>query len=90
MMATTGVGALLGNLMAGEMLSKSGNDTAAVFFVPCLILAGLIGFFIPAFRPDAPATGCPAVASPPRTTPREASRPAVARLANFAVESADG
>ena len=88
--ATTGLGALLGSLMGGELLSRSGGDPAGVFFVPCLIHFGLIGFFILAFRPDALATGRPAVASPPRSTPREASRPAVARLGHFAVESADG
>jgi MFS family permease len=88
--ATSGVGALLGSLMAGELLAGSAGDPAGVFFVPCLIHFGLIGFFIPAFRPDSLATARPAVASPPRSTPREASRPAVARLEHFAVESADG
>lgn len=88
--ATTGLGALLGSLMAGELLGRSGADPAGVFFVPCLIHFGLIGFFILAFRPDALATARPAVASPPRSAPREASRPAVARLGHFAVESADG
>jgi len=88
--ATTGLGALLGSLLAGELLVRSGNDPAGVFFVPCLIHVGLIGFFILAFRPDARATGRPAVASPPRSTPREASGPAVVRLGHYAVEPADG
>ncbi len=88
--ATTGLGALLGSLMAGELLGRSADDPTGVFFVPCLIHVGLIGFFILAFRPDALATARPAVVTPPRSTPREASRTAVARLGHFAVESADG
>ncbi len=77
--ATSGLGALLGSLMAGELLARGGGDPSGVFFVPCLIHVGLIGFFILAFRPDSLATGRLAVASPPRSTPREASSAAVAR-----------
>jgi MFS family permease len=88
--ATSGLGALLGSLMAGELLTRAGGDPSGVFFVPCLIHVGLIGFFILAFRPDCCATGRLSVATPPRSTPREASSPAVARLGTFAVEPADG
>jgi MFS family permease len=88
--ATSGLGALLGSIMAGELLARSAGDVGGVFFVPCLIHFGLIGFFILAFRSEARATGRISVAPPSRSTPREASTPAVARLATFAVEPADG
>jgi hypothetical protein len=62
--ATSGLGALLGSPMAGELLARAGGDPSGVFFVPCLIHVGLIGFFILAFRPDSRATGRLSVASP--------------------------
>lgn len=54
---STGIGTLLGNVLAGEVVSRSGGDWGAVFLVPSLISLGLLLFVGIAFRPgpaDAP------------------------------------
>jgi MFS family permease len=43
LMVTTGVGLLLGSLLAGRVVDQAAGDDARVFWVPCLINAGLLG-----------------------------------------------
>ena len=54
MVVTTGVGSLLGSVLAGEVVSRSGGDWRVVFLVPGLISVGLLCFVGFAFRPDSP------------------------------------
>lgn len=48
---TSGVGTLLGNLMAGEIVSGSRGDYVAVFLVPAAINLALLLAFARGFRP---------------------------------------
>jgi MFS family permease len=90
MVVSSGLGMLLGSLLAGELVVWCRGDMAAVFLVPCSIHAGLIGFLGLAFRPDVRATKRHALFSPRITKTRDPSGPIVARTGQLAVESADG
>lgn len=93
MTITSGFGALLGSLLAGDLQTRFGGNYSAIFFVPCLIHVGLIGFFILGFRPNVELVGCTTVAvfdQPARVSPREEPCPVVAGVVLLAMESADG
>jgi MFS family permease len=90
MLVTSGLGALLGSLLAGELVEWFRGDMRLVFLVPCLIQLGLIVFFSLGFRPNVRATKRRAVFSPRIPTPRDPMGPAVAGAGHLAVESADG
>ncbi|MEO6808655.1 MAG: MFS transporter [Isosphaeraceae bacterium] len=51
-MITAGVGNLLGNLLAGELVGRTGGVSASVFLVPCLVNLGLFLFFARSFHPE--------------------------------------
>jgi MFS family permease len=57
---TAGVGSLLGNLLAGELVSQAGGIGASVFLVPCVVNLGLLAIFAWYFHPEA----TPAVREP--------------------------
>ncbi len=42
MVVTTGIGALIGNILAGEIVGRAGGDYTLVFLVPCLINVALL------------------------------------------------
>lgn len=48
---TGGLGSLLGSLLAGEVVARSGGRPGAVFLVPCLINVAIIGLILGKFRP---------------------------------------
>jgi hypothetical protein len=54
-MITAGIGNLLGNLLAGELVGRSGGIGGSVFLVPCLVNLGLVLFFAWSFRPESRA-----------------------------------
>jgi MFS family permease len=86
----TGIGSLLGNLLAGESASWLRADSAAVFLVPCLINLGLLVYLFQGFRPSAMPTGRGAI--PISLTPPvcDVARTAYVRVGNLGAESADG
>jgi MFS family permease len=90
MLVTSGLGAFLGSLLAGELVNWFRGDMRLVFLVPCLIQSGLIVFFCLGFRPNVRATKRRAVFSPRIPTPCDPTGPAVAGAGHLAVESADG
>jgi MFS family permease len=49
-MVTSGMGSFLGNLLAGELVSRNGGVGPTVFLVPCLINAGVVVLLVRAFR----------------------------------------
>ncbi len=49
-MATTGLGNLLGSLLAGEIVDRVGEVAPPVFLVPCAMAAAMFGIFVVAFR----------------------------------------
>jgi MFS family permease len=54
MVLTTGVGSLLGSLLAGEISRHYPGDYPLVFLVPCLINLGLLVAFWATFQSDPP------------------------------------
>jgi MFS family permease len=89
---TSGLGVLLGSLLAGELTGRNpGRGVAsAVFLVPCVIDAGLLIYFMRGFRAHlstAERAGLPDVDVPPRPV---LVRGTVSRVANLVAESADG
>jgi MFS family permease len=52
MSITSGLGALIGSLLAGASIGGNGGESSSVFLVPCLIQTGLIIFFGLAFCPS--------------------------------------
>jgi MFS family permease len=90
MVVTSGLGAMLGSLLAGGLVGWLGGNSCAVFLVPCSIQVGLIGFFSLAFRPDLGAAGSRVVVPPARPSTREDHRPIGTGVGQFAMESADG
>ncbi len=73
---TTGVGSLLGSVLAGEIVGRAGGDYARVFLVPCAINGALLLGFCAAFRPVGKAAGPPRDpdAVPPPSLGNEAAR----------------
>ena len=49
---TSGIGALLGSLLAGELSRHFPEEYPLVFLIPCLINLGLLVWFWAGFRPD--------------------------------------
>jgi MFS family permease len=86
---TSGIGSLLGSLLAGEVVDGSGGNATLVFLVPCLINMGLLVYFVQGFRPDS-RTGRGVVPISVRSPVREAARTAVVRVAHLGAESSDG
>jgi MFS family permease len=79
---TSGIGSLLGSLLAGEVLSHHPGDYPLVFLIPCLINLGLLVSFWGGFR-SIGATDASHAARPVRS-------PAVPSEATFTPEPADG
>ncbi len=52
LMFTTGLGMLIGSLIVGEILTRSGGARPALFLVPCAVDAILLVVLLAGFRPD--------------------------------------
>jgi MFS family permease len=68
LLVASGLGTLLGNLLAGELVARAGGVGANVFLFPCLINAGVLALFLLFFprlpRPASQAFGDPFPHSP--------------------------
>ncbi len=71
---TSGLGSLLGCLLAGEVVGAYPNQFGMIFLVPCAINAGLLLILLVMFRPDPKAVA-------PEPAPLIAVRPARAAIA---------
>jgi MFS family permease len=77
MVLTTGVGSLLGSLLAGEMSRCFPGDYPLVFLIPCLINLGVLAAFCAGFHPD-PTHGASPLSEPAHLKPGAALAPAPA------------
>jgi MFS family permease len=85
MVLTTGIGSLLGSLLAGEVLDRFPGDYPLAFLIPCVINVGMLATFWAGFRPHLHHASLPeTVASD------EGRRPAVLPPGNLAPEPAEG
>lgn len=90
LVATSGLGALLGSLLIGELATRSHSRDVLVFLFPCTILGALLLYLLRGFREsasDVPWAGAPQDEPPSR--PPVARGPA-AHLGHLVTESADG
>ena len=60
LMATTGLGNLLGSLLAGEVVTRAGGAPAAVFVVPLVLDVAMLVALLATFRPEIQGSGPPA------------------------------
>lgn len=75
-MATAGLGSLLGGLLAGEVMEHAGDDWRLVFAIPAAIDAALLVAFAVAFRPKEGAAAVPmGLAARPRTLAADRGEP---------------
>ena len=90
LMATSGLGSFVGNLLVGEMATRSDPRDVLVFLFPCIILGALLLYFLRGFRDS--ASGVPwAGATNDEPLSRSApGRGPVARVGHLVTESADG
>jgi MFS family permease len=90
LVATSGVGSFLGNLLAGEVASETHPSDVLVFLFPCIILGSLLLYFLRGFR--VPASGVPWAGAPNDEflSRSPSGRGAVARVGHLVTESADG
>jgi hypothetical protein len=87
---TSGIGSLLGNLLAGEITGQAGTGDATVFLVPCLINVGLLLYFVQGFRPHAARSGRAAVPGPVPPPAHDVPGALVLGVGHLGTESADG
>jgi hypothetical protein len=90
LMATSGLGSFLGNLLAGELAARSHPGDVLVFLFPCIILGALLLYFLRGFRDS--ASGVPWAGAPndEHLSRSLSGRGPVARVGHLVTESADG
>jgi MFS family permease len=90
LVCTSGLGALLGNLLAGEIAGRTSSGDVLVFLIPCVIDGALLLYFLRGFRAPVSSVewvGAPN-ADPPSSLP--VMRRSVAVVGHLVTESADG
>jgi MFS family permease len=90
LVATSGLGSFLGNLLAGEAAARTHPSDVLVFLFPCIILGSLLLYFLRGFRD--PASGVPWAGAPndEHFSRTPSGRGPVARVGHLVTESADG
>jgi MFS family permease len=86
----SGMGALFGNVMAGEIAGRTSPGDVLVFLIPCVIDGALLLYFLRGFRApvSSVARGGAWSAEPP--PPTSTVRVPGARVGHLVTESADG
>jgi MFS family permease len=87
---TSGLAALLGNVIAGELgRNRSGNDVL-VFLIPCVVNGAMLIYFLTGFRSHPTAVDRPGASGADNSLRPHAVRGTVGCLGNLVTESADG
>jgi MFS family permease len=79
LVCTSGIGALLGSVLAGEIVARTGPGDVLVFLIPCVIDGALLVYFLRGFRAPVSTVswvGAPCVdsSSSPLPAPRTVAR----------------
>ena len=90
LVATSGLGAFLGNVLAGEIVGRTHRDDVLVFLIPCLIDGALLLYFLRGFRAPALVAAWAGAANDERSSLNATGRGSVARVGQLVTESADG
>ncbi|MDR3621761.1 MAG: MFS transporter [Paludisphaera borealis] len=87
---TTGLGSLLGSLLAGEFVGRGSGDDVLVFLIPCMINGALLIYFLRGFRSHVSTVDRAGAANADLPSRPYAVRGTVACVGNLVTESADG
>jgi MFS family permease len=90
MVATSGLGSLLGSVLAGHLMGRFAGDYGLVFFIPCVIDTALLVYFCAGFRPYATIVDSAGASNAARPFHDDAVRGTFTRVGNLVTESADG
>jgi MFS family permease len=90
LVATSGVAAFLGNVLAGAMVGRSQHNDVLVFLFPCIIDGALLLYFLRGFRAPASFAAWAGAPNDDRPAPSPTGRGPVARVGHLVTESADG
>ncbi len=90
MVVTSGIGSLLGSLLAGDLVARYAGDYARVFLVPCVIDVALLVYFWKGFRASARVGERAVAPNTVRPLRDDAVRGPVVRVGNLVTEPADG
>ena len=86
----SGMGALLGNLMAGEIVGRTAPGDVLVFLIPCVIDGALLLYFLRGFRAPVSSMTWGGAGSVEPSSSALAARGPVARVGHLVTELADG
>ena len=90
LVTTSGIGSFLGNLLAGQIVGRSGPNDVLVFLLPCLIDGALLLYFLRGFRAPDMVAAWAGAASNERSSQPVIGRGPVVRVGQLVTESADG
>jgi MFS family permease len=86
----SGLGALVGNVMAGEIAGRTFPGDVLVFLIPCVIDGALLLYFLRGFRAPVSSVAWAGAGRAESALPAGADRNLVARVGRLVTESADG
>jgi MFS family permease len=86
----SGFGALIGNVMAGEIVGRTAPGDVLVFLIPCVIDGALLLYFLRGFRAPVTSVAWAGAGSAESPLPASTSRGSLARTGRLVTESADG
>jgi MFS family permease len=90
LVGTSGLGALLGSLLVGELVDRARPDDVLVFLFPCMIDGALLLYFLRGFRAPASVVAWAGAPNAELPSPSPTGRGTVARVGYLVTESADG
>ncbi len=90
LVCTSGIGAFLGNIGAGELANHTHPGDVLVFLIPCVIDGALLIYFLRGFRAPVSARDGAGAAAVDHASSHESSRGVAAREGRLVAEPADG
>jgi hypothetical protein len=90
LVSMSGMGALLGNVMAGEIVGRTSPGDVLVFLIPCVIDGALLLYFLRGFRAPVSSVAWGGARGAEPSSPTPAVRGPAARVGHLVTESADG
>jgi MFS family permease len=90
LVGTSGLGALLGSLIAGEITQGTHPIDVLVFLIPCVIEGALLLYFLRGFQASASSVAWAGTPNVELSSPPQSVRGQAARVGQLVTESADG